>query len=74
MTQSVTGYHGTSENLARQILKQGFPISKKPGEWLGHGIYFWQESLTWAKEWAESKKEWLGLSGPIAIFDFEGSY
>jgi hypothetical protein len=63
----VTGYHGTSLEAAEDILREGFKPSRRPWEWLGHGIYFWQDAPIRAFEWAT---EWLGQKGyvgPIAV-------
>jgi hypothetical protein len=56
----VTGYHGTSEKAALQILEGDFKVSENSWEWLGHGIYFWQDAPYRALEWAT---EWLGRKG-----------
>lgn len=52
------GYHGTLSNRASSILENGFEHSKKPNEWLGHGVYFF-EDIEWAKTWAmnQAKKD-----------------
>jgi len=48
MTQPiiVTGYHGTLKAYVDAITTKGFNISTNPWEWLGDGIYFWQDALT----------------------------
>jgi len=45
-------FHGTSEGQAESILREGFSPSCNDGEWLGHGIYFW-DSLDAAWLWAD---------------------
>lgn len=35
--------------------------------WLGTGVYFWQDALNWATEWADSRRRFLGLEGSIAV-------
>ena len=61
------GYHGTTLEAAEKIVTDGFRPSSNPWEWLGHGIYFWQDAPNrardWAKEWHASK----GYNGPIAV-------
>ncbi len=61
------GYHGTTLEAAQKIVTGGFLPSNNPWEWLGHGIYFWQDAPNrardWAKEWHASK----GYDGPIAV-------
>lgn len=44
-------YHGTLQHKAVRILREPFFVSKKNTEWLGHGIYFF-EDVEWAKTWA----------------------
>lgn len=50
------GYHGTNYENVESILKNGFRISDKADEWLGHGIYFFTKGISDpienAKEWA----------------------
>jgi hypothetical protein len=46
------GYHGTSELAARAILNEGFHSSDNDYDWLGRGIYFWQDGRARAWEWA----------------------
>lgn len=56
--QSIVGYHGTSIGSARAALSKGFKASMGPGEWLGHGVYFWEgaaEAWLWAER-SHSKK------------------
>jgi len=52
---TVWGYHGTLQENVEGILSQGFQLSRNPWEWLGDGVYFWQDAPNRAREWAE---EW----------------
>lgn len=65
---TVIGYHGTSLEAAERILQEGFQPSVKSWEWLGHGIYFWQDAPYRAYEWGQ---DWLaktqGYRGPIGV-------
>ncbi len=70
---TVRCYHGTSLALAHEILREGFKPSVKAIEWLGTGIYFWQEALNWAAVWAESRRQAEGLGGKIAVVAAEVS-
>lgn len=50
-----TGYHGTRQDKAEEILRSGeFQISSGEKEWLGHGIYFYPNYLD-AVIWTEKK-------------------
>jgi hypothetical protein len=49
---TVYGYHGTSQTKATNILKHGFLASDNDYDWLGTGIYFFQDAPIRAKQWA----------------------
>ncbi len=48
----ISGYHGTSQIKAASILKNGFRASDNDYDWLGTGIYFFQDAPLRAKQWA----------------------
>ena len=48
----VIGYHGTTVESAAKILESGFRLSRNPYDWLGDGVYFFQDGFERAKEWA----------------------
>ena len=48
----VRGYHGTSIGAANSILQEGFRISRNEYDWLGDGVYFFQDAPARAWEWA----------------------
>jgi hypothetical protein len=50
----VYGYHGTSMDRASLIIKSGFKPSNNEYDWLGGGIYFWQDAPKRAWQWAQS--------------------
>ena len=41
---TVTGYHGTTRRFAEKILRDDFVASVNEWDWLGHGVYFWQDA------------------------------
>jgi hypothetical protein len=56
----VIGYHGCTEEFARDLLLGTKPIpdwqpSTNDWDWLGHGIYFWEHSPDRALRWAREK-------------------
>jgi hypothetical protein len=53
MAFSVYGYHGTSHKNAESILRNGFRSSNSGGDWLGPGVYFWQDAPERAQSWAK---------------------
>ncbi|MFB2894617.1 hypothetical protein ACE1CI_17040 [Aerosakkonemataceae cyanobacterium BLCC-F50] len=48
----VYGYHGTSAEAAEVIIQQGFNVSSNDYDWLGTGVYFFQDAPVRAWEWA----------------------
>jgi hypothetical protein len=48
------GFHGTSAEAAQRILSTGFEISRNEYDWLGDGVYFFQDveerALGWARD------------------------
>ena len=49
---TVIAYHGTSILVANAILDEGFRISENQYDWLGDGVYFFQEAPQRAWDWA----------------------
>lgn len=49
----VNGYHGTSRRRAENILAAGFRPSNNGYDWLGTGVYFWQDAPNHALHWAK---------------------
>ena len=48
----IIGYHGTTAESAAKILENGFRLSHNPYDWLGDGVYFFQDGFERAWEWA----------------------
>lgn len=55
----VLGFHGCDESIVEDILlgKRQLKESKNDYDWLGHGIYFWENSLSRAWEYAKKNKK-----------------
>jgi hypothetical protein len=51
----VYGYHGTSAEAAEVIIQQGFNVSSNDYDWLGTGVYFFQDAPVRAWEWANQQ-------------------
>jgi hypothetical protein len=51
----VFGYHGTSREKANTILSEGFRISDNDNDWLGEGVYFFQDAPYRAMQWASQQ-------------------
>lgn len=48
-------YHGTSAESARAIQAVGFQPSRNPYDWLGDGVYFFQDGEARARSWASER-------------------
>lgn len=55
----IIGFHGCDRSTYNNVLhNNGFlKPSVNNYDWLGNGIYFWEQNLTRAWEWAESSKK-----------------
>lgn len=53
----VIGFHGCSKKTYENVIFRNQPLkaSENSYDWLGHGIYFWEQNLKRAKEWAERR-------------------
>ena len=62
MSSSIPGlvlcYHGCDRSIAEKVLtgKDTLSLSTNPYDWLGHGIYFWENSYFRALDYAETIK------------------
>ena len=50
----VIGFHGCDKKVFDQVIKEGMPMEKSQNsyDWLGHGIYFWENNYQRALDWA----------------------
>ena len=51
----VYGYHGTTIRRAGAALRNGFRSSRNDYDWLGDGVYFFQDAPRRAWEWATAR-------------------
>lgn len=51
------GFHGCTKSTARKVIDEGgnLSISTNDYDWLGSGIYFWENNYARALEWAEKR-------------------
>lgn len=67
----ILGYHGLDETIGRQIVagEQSLKPSENSYDWLGHGIYFWEDNIARARLWAEeqSKRKNTSVKSPFVI-------
>ena len=74
----VFGFHGLDIAVGREVLngKTELRHSKNSYDWLGHGVYFWENSFERAKQYAveDSKRPKSKIKSPFvlgAIIDLE---
>jgi hypothetical protein len=67
----VIGYHGCDIDVARKVISLEVPLkpSQNAWDWLGHGIYFWEDSPARAKGWgiAESQRQGSKIKNPAVL-------
>jgi hypothetical protein len=65
----VIGFHGCDANVRDLLLKDPnkIVISREPYDWLGHGLYFWENNFERALQWAEDKKRRGKIINPAVI-------
>lgn len=53
----VLGFHGCKRDVFEKVLqgKEQLKSSSNTYDWLGNGIYFWEQNFDRAKEWAEAR-------------------
>lgn len=62
MGLEIFGYHGTTLESAQSIVENGFELRPKPWDWLGDGVYFWQDAPRRASLWGE---EWTSKGAEV---------
>ena len=67
------GFHGCSAEICQKVLKENevLKASTNRYDWLGNGIYFWENSYVRALEWAKEKYESDGIEYDVigAVID-----
>lgn len=65
----IFGFHGCDAKVRDNLLKDpdAIKISKEPYDWLGHGMYFWENNFDRAMEWATEKKRRGAIETPAVI-------
>lgn len=58
-SQLVLGFHGCDATLAEQVVlgKTMLKESDHNYDWLGHGIYFWENNVDRAEQWAKENSK-----------------
>ncbi|WP_234851529.1 hypothetical protein [Sinorhizobium meliloti] len=65
----VLGYHGCDKAVGMAALNGASPLlpSEKAYDWLGSGIYFWENDPERALEWATQKAESGAYKEPFVL-------
>ena len=65
----IIGFHGCEASVRDALLNNPneIKISKKPFDWLGHGMYFWENNYERALQWAKDKKSRGAIKEPAVI-------
>ncbi|MBQ3427437.1 MAG: hypothetical protein IJH37_09905 [Clostridia bacterium] len=55
----VIGFHGCDKTVAEKVINGEAELdeSKNNYDWLGHGMYFWEQNLRRAWQWAENQRK-----------------
>jgi len=66
--RTVLAYHGCDQDAVRRVLDgEGLKPSANDYDWLGTGIYFWEQGPGRAIEWARLMKKWGKISKPAVL-------
>lgn len=67
----VLGFHGTEKKTVSELVSQHKPVHLKPSEgkneWLGHGMYFWENDPQRALEWAQNGNAKSKIKAPDVL-------
>ncbi len=65
----VIGYHGCDAEIAAQLLTEPekFIKSNNEHEWLGHGMYFWENNMKRGLDWAFQKYQKNYIKQPAVV-------
>jgi hypothetical protein len=68
-TNLIIAFHGCDESVQNNLLNNPNSIKKseKPYDWLGHGLYFWENNYDRALKWANDKAKRNQLDKPSVI-------
>jgi hypothetical protein len=65
----ILGFHGCDKSVCDELLQNPnkYKTSNEDYDWLGNGIYFWENNYARALEWAKDKKNRGGIKAPAVI-------
>jgi hypothetical protein len=66
----VLGFHGTDKSVVHDVVQapaSGLKKSESTTEWLGHGVYFWENDPARALDWAANGKTKGKVTEPSVV-------
>lgn len=65
----IIGFHGTTKDRAEEYLSSSlsFHPSTNDYDWLGNGMYFWENNLARAEQWAQDAAKRKGADAEPAV-------
>jgi hypothetical protein len=65
----IIGFHGCEEEVKNKLINSAntIQLSEKPYDWLGHGMYFWENNYDRALQWAKDKKKRGEIKVPAVV-------
>lgn len=60
----IIGFHGCDKHAAETLINNPntIKISEEPHDWLGHGMYFWENNQERAEQWAIERQKRKGYN------------
>lgn len=68
LPSEVIGFHGTSRDALAHLLARDIRASDQHFEWLGTGVYFWQDSPSRARQWAVAR---FGADAAVVVVQID---
>lgn len=70
-TNLIIGFHGCDEDVANKVVmgEDNLKASENDYDWLGHGVYFWENNQERALQWAvdNSKRKGSNIKNPAVL-------
>lgn len=65
----ILGFHGCDEAICQQLINapNDFHFNTNPYDWLGHGMYFWEDNERRAWQWAHEKCKQGKIKRPAVL-------
>lgn len=65
----ILGFHGCTKDVFDKVILHGEEMTPSTNDynWLGHGVYFWEQNYERAKQWAEEMCKRRHLDSPPMV-------